>query len=201
MTPFACLQKTAAWATLLLGAACLAQPAHTTEPTTPQSAIQQSTATTPNAAQKLRYATRHRHSTPPGLALVTDLYRQFAWEAVLAPANDHELSFVEQPRNALQRYLSPVLARRLDADRACMRATGEICQINFAPLWYSQDPVAYDLRVQATDDPDLIRVQFERPGSNAPVVLHFELVRTGLGLRIDDIRYPDGMTLRDILAP
>jgi hypothetical protein len=197
MTSSICLHKTTAWATLVLAvAACLALSAHAAEPTPSQG-----TATKSTAEHKLRYAKHYRHNLAPGLALVTDLYREFAWEAVLAPGNDHELSFVEQPRNALQRYLSPVLARRLDADRTCVRATGDICQINFAPLWYSQDPVAYDLRVQATDDPDLVRVQFERPGSNTPVVLHFELVRTGLGLRIDDIRYPDGMTLRDILAP
>jgi hypothetical protein len=197
MTPFAYLHKTAVWAALWLSVAtCLALPAHAAEPVPAQSATIK-----PAPERKLRYTTYRKYELPPGVALVRDLYREYAWEAVLAPAHDQELSFIEQPRNALQRYLSPVLARRLDADRTCVRATGEICQINFAPLWYSQDPVAYDLRVQATDDPDLVRVQFNHPGSNAPIVLHFELVRTGLGLRIDDIRYPDGMTLRDILAP
>jgi hypothetical protein len=132
-------------------------------------------------------------------AVVVRLYRDFAWEAVLAPRND-SLPFIEQPRPVLERYLEAGLAGLLLADRECVRRTKEICRINSHPLFDSQDPAATDLEVGAPDAGNIVRVRFRYPGSGARVEIRHVVEFTASGWRIRDIRYEEGASLRERLG-
>jgi len=137
-------------------------------------------------------------SATPGIELVAKLYRQFAWEALM---NDpgKAVDFLDQPKAVLESYFEPKLAALILADRACAAATKEICKLDFAPLWASQDPSATDLRVVAGSRPESVRVEFRHPGDDQQTVLIFELSPSSAGLRIKDIQYEEIPSLRGLL--
>jgi hypothetical protein len=97
-------------------------------------------------------ATGHGSDAEPPDGVVRRLYRDFAWEAVFSD-NDADRKWVgllQQPRRVLQRYFTPKLAGLLVNDARCARKSGEICRIDFLPIWASQDPGATDLVVWDT---------------------------------------------------
>ena len=134
---------------------------------------------------------------PPQVALVADLYRAFAFEAVLeTPALP---GLIDQPRAVLLRYFTPELADLLLRDRACTAQTREICRLDFAPLWGNQDPTGAAVQIQPGASAASVMVQLRYPGASARLTL--TLARTASGWRIADIGYGDGQpTLRALLA-
>jgi hypothetical protein len=132
-------------------------------------------------------------------AVVVRLYRDFAWQAVFAPRRD-AVTFIDQPRAVLERYLEPELATLLLADRACVKKTKEICRLNMDPLFASQDTAAFDLEVDEPDAGNVVRVRYTYPGDGKKIEVRHVVVRTGRGWRIRDIRYWEGTTLRRMLG-
>lgn len=128
---------------------------------------------------------------------VAKLYRDFAWEAVLAQPDARGLA--QQPEAILLRYFTPELASALAADAACAERRGEMCALDFAPLWASQDPAAHDLSVAPGTEAGQVRVQFY-PATGQVLQLTFRLVSTNGGWRIADILYPSGSSLARQLA-
>ncbi len=136
------------------------------------------------------------------VAVVARLYRDFAWEAVVI--EPYAPGLAQQPAPVLQRYFDDVMVERFVADRECVHKSGGICGLDHAPLWASQDPAAYDLRVKPTAEAGVVDVAYESPAPNAkaPVRLRYELVRTARGWRIADIVSHEGrVSLRRQLDP
>lgn len=130
---------------------------------------------------------------------VRRLYRDFAWEAVLETSAGR--SFVDQPQQRLRSYLSAGLSAALRAERACVARRGEICALDFAPLWGSQDPVAIDLRISAVAGaPSRVLVSFNAVNESHRRELVLHLRRESVGWRVDDIEYPGGQRLRQLLG-
>ena len=138
-----------------------------------------------------------RADEPPEVAVVSRLYRDFAWEAVLAEPQAPGLT--DQPKAVLQRYFTPQLAGALVADAACASRRREICALDFLPLWASQDPAAQDLTVVQAG-PGLVQVKFATPSSTIATTLQLRVVHTRSGWRVADIIYPSGPSLAELLS-
>jgi hypothetical protein len=134
---------------------------------------------------------------PAPVAAVSRLYREFAWEAVLAQPEAQGLA--QQPETVLQHYFTPKLASALAADAACASRRREICRLDFLPLWASQDPSAHELTVVQAG-PGLVKVTFVTPSSTRATVLQLKVVPTRGGWRVADIVYPSGPSLAALLS-
>ncbi|MGN6513815.1 MAG: hypothetical protein ACTHKZ_09655 [Lysobacteraceae bacterium] len=134
----------------------------------------------------------------PAEGVVARLYRDFAWEAVVA--TPHAPGLAQQPKAVLLRYFTPALASAIAADAACAARTAKACALDFMPLWASQDPAAVDLSI-APAGPATVRVTYRVPASGAAVTLVFRMESTGAGWRIADVVYPQGPSLAALLAP
>jgi len=131
---------------------------------------------------------------------VTRLYRDFAWEVVFGSPPAGATGFAQSPRATLIKYVDTSLARLLIADQTCLARGQGICNLDFAPLWGSQDPAAGALEIEATREPTIIRVKYTIPGSDQQVTVDLQLVRTPQGWRVRDIFYEGGNSLRDLLS-
>ena len=102
----------------------------------------------------------------------------------------------------LRRHFDASLTRLILANQACERRTREVCRLDAMPLWNSSDPSASELQVEETvEAPSEVRVRFRRSGDSCWTQIRFVFTNTLNGLRISDIRYDDGTTLRNMLAP
>ena len=146
---------------------------------------------------------------PTGLAAqasprqtVVRLYRAFAWEAVLDPAEDPTPGFVDQPLVVLTSYLTGDLARLIVADRLCSRRSHDVCALDFEPLWDSQDVSASDMTIAPSQtDSTLVEVHYRAAGGTDGTQISYRLVHTTKGWRIADILYSNGHSLRAMLSP
>jgi hypothetical protein len=130
--------------------------------------------------------------------LITQLYREFAWEAGLAAAPANPVPFAQQPMQKLRSYFTPRLAALLSADSACAGKKG-MCKIDFAVLWDSQDPVATDLKISKGVAHRTIIARYRAPDSKEQISITFELRRSSVGWRIADIHYRSGASLTRLL--
>jgi hypothetical protein len=131
---------------------------------------------------------------------VTRLYRDFAWEAVFAAPPAGTTGFAQSPRATLIRYVDTTLARLLVADQACLARGQGVCNLDFSPLWGSQDPFVSELEIAATGEPTIVRVRYTIPGGDQQVTIDLQLARTTAGWRIRDIFYEGGNSLRELLS-
>lgn len=138
--------------------------------------------------------------SPQAIDVVAKLYRDFAWEAVVeAPAwHGHEL--LDQPRAVLAKYFDDRLVRLWLADRACEARTHKTCNIDFLPIWDSQDPSGTFVTVTPTNDSTRVQVELRHPAKPAPRQLQYRLVKTTSGWRIDDISLPGKWSLVALLS-
>jgi len=121
-------------------------------------------------------------------AVVARLYQEFAAEAVI---DTPELSIADlfgRPRAALARYLDEPLVALVMADRACSQRTQEVCNLDFAPIWDSQDPVGVTVTIDEPRDPARVPVELHYPKEPARR-LTYVMVKTPAGWRIHDIEY------------
>ncbi|MBV8618266.1 MAG: DUF3828 domain-containing protein [Curvibacter sp.] len=131
------------------------------------------------------------------LETVAQLYHDFAWEAVIdAPIAGPGL--LDQRDAVWMRYFSSQLVQLLRRDRQCVIRTHEICRLDFDPIWASQDPSAFRLKITSGDRPATVNVSFY-PENGPRVDLKYLLVRRGAKWVIDDIQYGDRFRLRKIL--
>jgi len=133
------------------------------------------------------------------VAVVAQLYRDFAWEAVVEEPNLDDHGLLDQSRAVLQRYFDDRLTALWLADRACEVKRHEVCRIDFLPMWNSQDPMASGLRIVQSSDSSLVDVTF-RAYQDRTVHLTYHLSHTPRGWRIDDIRNGSQWSLRELLS-
>lgn len=130
------------------------------------------------------------------VTVVSQLYRDYAWEVVLRDDRSR-LTLFDEPREVLARYFDDSLTLLIDRDRICRERTHEVCTINGAPIWDSNDPQAVDLVVVASDSTE-VAVSFRRAISTVDsevVRLAYKMVMTPRGWRVRDIVRHDGGSL------
>lgn len=86
-------------------------------------------------------------------------------------------------------------------DRQCATTSGEPCNLDFDPIFASQDPAAIDLSIRSVPN-DMVAVEFTYPSSGEKVKLEYRLAKSQAGWRIGDIRYPgmSDVSLKQLLA-
>lgn len=131
--------------------------------------------------------------------VVSRLYQEFAWEAVIADPELPGQGLLDQPREVLARFFEGSLVELILRDRGEVAKSHEVGRLDFLPIWDSQDPAATDLRVIEGPAPDAVTVTFRYPGRDEPIRLTYHLTKTPNGWRISDIEYAAGYKLRKIL--
>lgn len=128
-------------------------------------------------------------------ALVTQLYTAYDWETKSEHASNRR-TLLEESREVLAQYFDHKLMGLILKDRACVNKTKEICNLDFSPIWASQDPsVPKKLSISSTDNAEIVRVEIRYEGQK-PLKLTYHVVETKAGLRISDIEYSDSSLLK-----
>lgn len=145
-------------------------------------------------------------SPGPAERLINGLYKDFGCPgpSISAPRCDspeanQRKPLVEQSPAALGKYFVPSLATLLVKDHQCVVRTQEICNLDFDPLYASQDPDAADLSIRAAAA-DKVVVSFRYPSNGERITIRYLLAPTHDGLRITDVVYSDQTSLRKLLT-
>ena len=140
-------------------------------------------------------------SAGSAIGFVRQLYGDISCEAVMeeprCPAG-RDLS--QMSRSQLARYFDSRLVDLWLGDRECVTRNREICNLDFAPLWDSQDPAGATVRVLAGDKENRVIAEVRRPASMDVVRLQFELVRHAADWRIRDVSKPGAWSLVNLLS-
>jgi hypothetical protein len=114
---------------------------------------------------------------------------------IYTPYPDHD--FKGQPFWQVDRFFAPELARTIEADMREAKRRGEAPKLDGDPFVDAQDWDIANLAISVkTDGPRAVGlVSFENQGK--PTEITLDLVRTGMGWRITDIKAPSG-TLSDL---
>lgn len=120
--------------------------------------------------------------------VVAWVYRDFAFNAIMT-LYWKDASLIEQPKEILLLYFTDELASLIIKDRQCVEETHEICNLNFDPIFASQDPGAMDLEISPADKSNTVHVQFTYPGNGQKISLSYGIEKTPRGWRIKDIIY------------
>jgi hypothetical protein len=134
-------------------------------------------------------------------AVVAQLYRDFAWEAMASQPELFGEDLAHQNMARLQRYFTPALAELLVRDAACQARVKGICNLDFVLLFHSQDPRVTDLDIQSRS-PSLVEVAFKDPVSDERTVIAFQLAQLGGKWKIADVLYGGqaGFSLKGVLS-
>ena len=130
--------------------------------------------------------------------VVTQLYQKYSWEADPRSTDTDSIPLLNQPEAELARYFDANLVSLLIADRECARRSGEVCRLDWDPIWDSQDPAAEDLTIRSLRT-NAVLVRFRHPYTGEERALEYHLVNTRAGWRISDIRYKNGVSLQKTL--
>jgi hypothetical protein len=132
------------------------------------------------------------------IAVVQRLYQDYAWET--EPGISKRTTLFSERSSVLRTYLTQSLSRLVLEDQQCSERTGGICNLDFVPIWNSQDPEGAKFRVVGTSPSNAVAVEITYPGRRS-VTLTFDVVSTEAGWRINDIRSPaPKWSLRKILS-
>ena len=135
------------------------------------------------------------------VVIVRDLYKAFAWQVLSNSDNVFGKPLLQEEVSVLRRYFDQELTSLLVKDRKCIAQTGEICNLDFDPIFASQDPAAADLTIRPAPN-NMVEVEFIYPSNGEKVRLEYRMVKNQAGWRISDIRYPglSDATLKQLLA-
>lgn len=132
-------------------------------------------------------------------ALLSGLYQRYAWVAVFSvdpPAG--KVPLAKASRKELSEVFAPDLALAIWNDSRCAEKRGEICVLDFDVLFDSQDPTARDLVIEPGKQAAEAQVCF-KDAADARRCLTFNGVAINGAIRIADIRYAGGQSLRQML--
>lgn len=140
-------------------------------------------------------------------AVVARLYKDFAWQAITASEGQSVgaksvfgKNLAWQSNTDLRKYFSPALADLLVRDARCVITFHGPCNLDFDPVFASQDPAAADLQIRSMDG-GRVKVEYKHPSSGEHVKLEFSGSVVGGNWRITDIVYKNlnGVSLRELL--
>ncbi|MEW6762265.1 MAG: DUF3828 domain-containing protein [Pseudomonadota bacterium] len=140
-------------------------------------------------------------ATPGDMALIVKLYKDFAWQALGTTQDVFGKSLQLQDNAVLRQYFDPTLAALIVQDRECVSRRAEVCNMDFDPLFGSQDATVSDFTIQR-ESAGRIAVAFTSPSSGEKAKLLFHMKQSGAAWRINDVVYQDlrGASLRKLLA-
>lgn len=138
---------------------------------------------------------------PTAADLVRQLYLTYAWETQDSTSTAGTPLFAASP-TAMRAFLDSSLVAAVMADRACQKRSDGICNLDFDPIWASQDPAGATSKVLSTPDPAVVRVELRYPSEPQPIVITYRLRPTRAGWRIIDMGTKDWPSLkRQLLNP
>jgi len=135
---------------------------------------------------------------PGAAAAVAKIYQDFAAEAVIDTQDYTILDLFSRPKAALARYLDDELVALVMADRACSEKKQEVCNLDFAPIWDSQDMVGTTVTIAEGKDPSRVQVEL-RIAPKTVRRLTYVMVKTPAGWRVHDIEYDSHESLVKML--
>jgi hypothetical protein len=130
---------------------------------------------------------------------VEKLYRDYAWVVLID--DPEQVNLIDQPERELSKYFTDSLSKLIIADRRCAAEAQDICNLDFDPIYDSQDPDgAHQVRIEEMNASTEVKVTFLRRWSSSAIAeLRFKMINTSTGWRIDDIYYSDHESIRSIL--
>jgi hypothetical protein len=100
----------------------------------------------------------------------------------------------------LSKYFDKELTALFMKDAECQKREGGVCNLEFDPIYAAQDfeKKPANLQIAAVKgDPDWFNVTFTNLGTRTLV---YKITKTPNGWRISDIKYPEGVALKEILS-
>jgi len=147
----------------------------------------------------------NNNSSSAASSTVYHLYRDYGWPALFQSSGEAERylgkPIAEQSKEVLSKYFDPHLTQLFLNEADCnARSKGELCKLDFDPIFASQDDAAMDLVVKDAGSGN-VDVQYTYPSSRQKISLHFKLRNLSVGWRIYDIIYSshENSSLRGIL--
>ena len=119
---------------------------------------------------------------------VAALYSEHAAESLNEGPQESCPTLLERPGVYLKRFLSPALLALVLEERRRSKP-GELGNLDFAPLWASQDPAGARVSVTPGKQEGEVRVSLRYGGST--LQLEFKMIVHGNQWLVDDILYPD----------
>lgn len=139
-------------------------------------------------------------------SIVYQLYGDFGWSAIFDVSVDTERYFgkpiEEQSLDILSKFFSPELANLFLKEAKCKQARkGELCNLEFDPIFASQDPAAMEMSISSAEG-DNIAVEFIYPPNKTKINLMYHLEKIDDEWRISDIVYlgDNASSLKAILS-
>lgn len=129
-------------------------------------------------------------------ALVTQMYKDYAFEAVIVSPFDSSDSLINATPEVLSKYFDEQLVSAIVKDRSCGNA---ICNLDFNPIWDSMDPSGASVVVKGTKNPEVVLVEVIY--FNGKGVLTYRLKNTSAGWRIIDVDTYKGSLIRVLSKP
>jgi hypothetical protein len=134
----------------------------------------------------------------PDVATVRALYSDFAEEAIFEEPMSRK-SVMGQPKGALTRFFTPELSALIVQENDCAARAREICNLDFSPIWDSQDPTGATVSIAKRSELGSVVVEIHYPDKEVRRLI-YQLAKGATGWRIADISYSgDRPTLLQLL--
>jgi hypothetical protein len=147
------------------------------------------------------WATASADQPVPPTSIVERLYSDFNWETRFDGNSSKHETLIEKPLASLLQYFDKDLAALLVHDRKCVVESGEICNLDFSPIWDSQDPEGATVKIGSGGQPNEVQVIVVY-GAGAAHLLKYKMKLTNAGWRITDIQSATGgWSLMKLLSP
>jgi hypothetical protein len=137
-------------------------------------------------------------AAPNAVAVVAKVYQDFAAEAVIDSPDLSTLDLFSRSKASMARYLDDGLIALVLADRACSARSGDVCRLDFAPIWDAQDMVGAIVKISETRDPARVLVDVSYPDKTVKK-LTYVMAQTAAGWRVHDIEYDSHESLVQML--
>lgn len=138
-----------------------------------------------------------RAQEPRAVDVVARLYRTYEWETRDGAAGPTPL-FAASPAE-MRAFLDSGLVAAVMADRECEERMEGICNLDFDPVWASQDPSGAVAHVVGTSDGGVVRVEIRYPNPPRAVLVTYHLRPTPAGWRIIDLGTAEWPSLEALL--
>jgi hypothetical protein len=131
-------------------------------------------------------------------AVVQRLYQDYSWVTTSNPSQGRR-DLVAESEEVLTRYFTGALAKLIRQDFECARQSSAICNLDFDPIYASQDPQMSGLRILRLDKEQHVWVHFTYPSTGQKIRVQYKMEFENRGWRIRDICYKNTRCLRQIL--
>lgn len=134
------------------------------------------------------------------VALVQSVYDAYAWEPVADESSAQRETLFSEPEPVLDRYFDDSFKAAILKDRACVERTKEICNLDFLPIWQTQDPTGIkNVQVVAGKEPNSVIARFIG-FFEEPMEVRYSMTQTARGWRISDMHFAEGDSIKTILS-